>query len=149
MLVMVLATIPFGMMSDRHGRRPFMIIGGAIMVLGLGLNVVITEVWHVFILVSVEMFGAAMSNPSVGAMLADVMLEKERGRVMGAYQMIVGVGNIVGFVTVGWMYDVISPRTPILVCSIALAVATAIIVLFVAETRKKAETAPATEAPRA
>ncbi len=149
MLVMVLATIPFGMMSDRHGRRPFMIMGGAIMVLGLGLNVVITEVWHVFVLVSVEMFGAAMSNPSVGAMLADVMLEKERGRVMGAYQMIVGIGNIVGFVTVGWMYEVISPDTPILVCTVALAVATAIIVLFVNETRKKTELARDAEAPRA
>lgn len=142
MLVMVLATIPFGMMSDRHGRRPFMIIGGAIMVLGLGLNVIITEVWQVFVLVSVEMFGAAMSNPSVGAMLADVMLEEERGRVMGAYQMIVGIGNIVGFVTVGWMYEVISPETPILVCTVALAVATAIIVLFVGETRKTAGPKP-------
>jgi len=137
MLVMVLATIPFGMMSDKHGRRPFMIIGGVIMVLGLGLNVIITEVWQVFVLVSVEMFGAAMSNPSVGAMLADVMLEEERGRVMGAYQMIVGIGNIVGFVTVGWMYEVMSPETPIIVCTVALAVATAIIVLFVGETRKQ------------
>jgi len=149
MLVMVLATIPFGMMSDRHGRRPFMIIGGAIMVLGLGLNVIITEVWQVFVLVSVEMFGAAMSNPSVGAMLADVMLEEERGRVMGAYQMIVGIGNIVGFVTVGWMYEVISPETPILVCTIALAVATAIIVLFVGETRKQRSDSPLVSASEA
>ncbi len=149
MLVMVLATIPFGAMSDRHGRRPFMIIGGATMVLGLGLNVFITEVWHVFVLVSIEMFGAAMSNPSVGAMLADVMLEKERGRVMGAYQMIVGFGNIIGFALLGWAYTAISPEAPIIMCTFALVVATSIIVLFVGETRKAPAQAPATGAGKA
>lgn len=142
MLVMVLATIPFGMMSDKYGRRPFMILGGAIMVIGLGLNVVITEVWHVFVLVSVEMFGAAMSNPSVGAMLADVMLEKERGRVMGAYQMVVGIGNIVGYLAVGWIYYETRPEVPILICTLALAIATTIIVLFVGETHKKSMDVP-------
>lgn len=142
MLVMVLATIPFGAMSDRIGRRPLMIVGGTIMVLGLGLNVFITEVWQVFVLVSIEMFGAAMSNPAVGAMLADVMLEQERGRVMGAYQMIVGFGNILGFALLGWAYTAISPEAPIIMCTVALAVATSIIVLFVAETRKKPMGAP-------
>lgn len=136
MLVMMLATIPFGAMSDRIGRRPLMIIGGTIMVLGLGLNVFVTEVWQVFVLVSVDMFGAAMSNPAVGAMLADVMLEQERGRVMGAYQMIVGFGNILGYALLGWAYVAISPEAPIIMCTFALAVATSIIVLFVAETRK-------------
>jgi MFS family permease len=143
MLVMVLATIPFGAMSDRIGRRPLMIVGGTIMVLGLGLNVFITEVWQVFVLVSIEMFGAAMSNPAVGAMLADVMLEQERGRVMGAYQMIVGFGNILGFALLGWAYTAISREAPIIMCTIALAVATSIIVLFVAETRKRPMDAPA------
>ncbi|OGS52032.1 MAG: hypothetical protein A3K75_03945, partial [Euryarchaeota archaeon RBG_13_61_15] len=61
MLVMVLGTIPFGAMSDRFGRRPFMILGGTIMVLGLGLNVFVTDVWQVFVLVSFSEFGAAMS----------------------------------------------------------------------------------------
>lgn len=140
-LVMVLATIPFGMMSDRHGRRPFMILGGAIMACGLGMMVFITEVWQVFLLIAFEEFGAAMSNPSVGAMLADVMLKEERGRVMGAYSMVQGVGNIVGFSLLGWAYEAISPEAPIMMCTFALAVATSIIVLFVGETRKRPDEA--------
>ncbi len=148
MLVMVLATIPFGAMSDRHGRRPFMILGGTIMVLGLGLNVFITDAWQVFVLISVESFGAAVSNPSVGAMLADVMLEEERGRVMGAYQMIQAFGNIIGFSLMGWAYTAISPEAPIIMCTFALAVATSIIVLFVNETQRKAAKAPVTAAEK-
>ena len=135
LLAMLLATLPFGAMSDKHGRRPFILIGGALMVGGLLLNVWATEVWHVFVLAAIGGFGGAMSNPSVGAMLADVMLRAERGRVMGAYQMIQGFGNIIGFFALGYIYVVISPEAPIILCSMALAVATLIIAIFVHETR--------------
>jgi len=142
MIVMMLGTLPFGAMSDTRGRKPFMILGGATMVVGLGLNVVAENVWHVFLLVALADFGAAMSNPSVGAMLADVMLPEERGRVMGAYQMIQGIGNIVGFTMLGYLYSAVSPEAPILLCAAALSVATLIIALFVKETRA----APSAEA---
>jgi len=89
----------------------------------------------VFVLAAIGGFGGAMSNPSVGAMLADVMLRAERGRVMGAYQMIEGFGNIIGFFALGYIYVVISPEAPIILCSMALAVATLIIAIFVHETR--------------
>jgi len=133
LLAMLLATLPFGAMSDKHGRRPFILIGGALMVGGLLLNVWVREVWQVFVLSAIAGFGGAMSNPSVGAMLADVMLPAERGRVMGAYQMIQGFGNIVGFFALGYIYEVVSPEAPIILCSIALAVATLIIAIFVHE----------------
>lgn len=133
LLAMLLATLPFGAMSDKHGRRPFILIGGALMVGGLLLNVWVNEVWQVFVLSAIAGFGGAMSNPSVGAMLADVMLPSERGRVMGAYQMIQGFGNIVGFFALGYIYDVVSPEAPIILCSIALAFATLIIAVFVHE----------------
>ena len=144
LLAMLIATLPFGAMSDKHGRRPFILIGGALMVGGLLLNVWATEVWHVFVLAAIGGFGGAMSNPSVGAMLADVMLPAERGRVMGAYQMIQGFGNIVGFFALGYIYVVISPEAPIILCSIALAVATLIIAIFVHETRMRTSGHPAT-----
>jgi len=133
MLAMLLGTLPFGAMSDKHGRRPFILIGGSLMVGGLLLNVWAKEVWHVFALMAISGFGAAMSNPSVGAMLADVMLPAERARVMGAYQMIQGFGNIVGFFALGYIYEVVSPEAPIVLCSTALAVATLIIAIFVHE----------------
>ncbi len=133
LVAMLLATLPFGALSDKHGRRPFILIGGALMVGGLLLNVWVKDVWQVFVLSAIAGFGGAMSNPSVGAMLADVMLPAERGRVMGAYQMIQGFGNIVGFFALGYIYEVVSPEAPIILCSIALAFATLIIAVFVHE----------------
>ena len=105
------------------------------MVVGLLVNVWVKEIWQVFVLSAIAGFGGAMSNPSVGAMLADVMLPSERGRVMGAYQMIQGFGNIIGFFALGYIYVVVSPEAPIILCSIALAFATLIIAIFVHETQ--------------
>jgi len=144
LLAMLLATLPFGAMSDKHGRRPFILIGGALMVGGLLLNVWVREIWQVFVLSAIAGFGGAMSNPSVGAMLADVMLPAERGRVMGAYQMIQGFGNIVGFFALGYIYEVVSPEAPIILCSIALALATLIIAVFVHEKQMTTGGHPAT-----
>ncbi len=132
-LAMLLGTLPFGVMSDKRGRRPFILTGGALMVCGLLLNVWANAAWQVFGLMVVSGLGAAMSNPSVGAMLADVMLPSERGRVMGAYQLIQGIGNIVGFFALGYVYDMVSPGAPIVLCSVALAAATLIIAVFVQE----------------
>jgi multidrug resistance protein len=135
-LVMLLGALPFGSASDKYGRRPFILVGGALMASGLFFTVAVTDIWQVYLLVAISAAGAAMSNPSVGGMLADVMLAEERGRVMGAYQFVLGIGNIVGLVLLGYMYVEISPEAPIVLCSLALAIATTIIAVFVSETHR-------------
>jgi len=148
-LAMMLGTIPAGALTDRIGRRPNMIVGGTMMVFGLSLNLVATDFWHILIIVAISDIAGAISNPAVGAMLADIMLEEERGRVMGAYHVFQGTGNIVGFVLLGFLYGAVSHESPIILCSIMLAIATGIITVFVAETRKprKDSTNASTGAP--
>lgn len=136
MATMAIGTIPFGMMSDKYGRKRFIILGGSLMAGGLAAMAFVTDVWQVYALVAFSELGAAASNPSVGALLGDVMSQRERGRVMGAYQTVQGIGNIAGFSALGLMYEKMGPRAPILACAGALAAATAIIALFVDETHK-------------
>jgi MFS family permease len=130
---MAAGTLYFGKMADKHGRLPFLLGGGALMAAGLGMVVFATDVVHIYILMVVMDLGGAMSNPSVGALLADVMMKEERGRVMGAYQTVQGIGNIIGFSALGFAYEAISPEAPIVMCTLALAVATGIIAVFVRE----------------
>ena len=136
MATMAVGTIPFGVLSDKYGRKPFVVIGGILMAGGLVPMVFVTQVWQVYLLVIISEFGAAVSNPSVGAMLGDVIDQNQRARVMGAYSMVQGVGNIAGYSALGVMYEKISPGAPILACSGALAAATSIIALFVHETHE-------------
>lgn len=130
---MAAGTLYFGKMADKHGKLPFLLGGGILMAVGLGLMVFARDVIDVYILMVVMDLGGAMSNPSVGALLADVMLKEERGRVMGAYQTVQGVGNIIGFSVLGLAYEMISPEAPIIMCTLALLVATGIIAVFVRE----------------
>ena len=133
--VMASGTIYFGTLADKHGKMPFILVGGALMASGLGVMAFAQELIHVYLLMIVMDLGAAMSNPSVGALLADVMLKEERGRVMGAYQTVQGIGNIIGFTALGVVYEVISPEAPIMMCAAALALATLIMAVFVRERR--------------
>jgi MFS family permease len=142
MATMALGTIPFGVLSDKYGRKPFIILGGVLMAGGLAPMVFATQIWHVYALVIISEFGAAVSNPSVGAMLGDVIDKRERARVMGAYQMVQGVGNITGYSALGVMYERISPGAPILACAGSLAAATSIIAIFVSETHETGKRAP-------
>lgn len=137
--VMASGTIYFGTLADRHGKIPFIIAGGALMASGLGVMALAQTVVHVYLLMVVMDLGAAMSNPSVGALLADVMLKEERGRVMGAYQTVQGIGNIIGFTALGVAYEAISPEAPMIMCSAALVLATIIVALFVREKRPSAQ----------
>lgn len=146
--VMAAGTIYFGTLADKYGRVPFILVGGAIMASGLGVMAVAETVVHVYILVALMDFGGAMSNPAVGALLADTMLKEERGRVMGAYQTVQGIGNIIGFTALGVAYELISPEAPILICTVALAVATLIIAVFIRENRPAASQPPVPAAGR-
>ncbi len=131
--VMAAGTFYFGTLADKYGKIPFILTGGALMAAGLGIMTLASEVMHVYILMVVMDLGAAMSNPSVGALLADVMLKEERGRVMGAYQTVQGIGNIIGFTALGVVYELVSPEAPMVICSAALVVATLIIAVYVRE----------------
>lgn len=145
---MAAGTLYFGRMADKHGKLPFLLGGGILMGAGLGMMVFARDIVGVYVLMVVMDLGGAMSNPSVGALLADVMLKEERGRVMGAYQTVQGIGNIIGFSALGVAYEMISPEAPIVMCSMALFVATGIIALYVREApaAEKAAAPPASAA---
>ncbi|MBU1157818.1 MAG: MFS transporter [Candidatus Thermoplasmatota archaeon] len=134
--VMAAGTLYFGTLSDKHGRVPFILIGGAIMATGLAGMIFAENVMHIYILMAISELGAAISNPSVGALLADTMLKEERGRVMGAYQTVQGIGNILGLTGLSIVYARISHDAPIIVGAAALALATAIIAIYVRDKKR-------------
>ncbi len=134
--VMAAGTLYFGTLSDKYGRVPFILVGGTLMAAGLAAMVFAENVMHIYLLVAISDLGAAISNPSVGALLADTMLKEERGRVMGAYQTVQGIGSIIGLTGLGIVYDSINHDMPIIIGALALAVATTIIAIYIRDKRK-------------
>jgi MFS family permease len=113
----------FGALSDRFGRKPFMLLGpifGGIAIQLLG----ITSIVPVFVLVRVlEGLSTASSAPStLGYISAQTAGSKRlRARVMGFYEAVTVVGLASGAAVAGRLYDLFKGVTFSLIALIYLA----------------------------
>jgi MFS family permease len=113
----------FGALSDRFGRKPFMLLGpifGGVAIQLLG----ITSIVPVFVLVRVlEGLSTASSAPStLGYISAQTAgSQRLRGRVMGFYEAVTVVGLASGAAVAGRLYDQFGRLTFSLIALIYLA----------------------------
>jgi DHA1 family tetracycline resistance protein-like MFS transporter len=96
-----------GALSDRHGRRPVLLVGFA----GLGLSFFVTAMaTALWMLVAVRLFSGAMqANIAIAnAYVADITPAEDRARRFGQLGAMFGVGFILGPVIGGWLghYDI-------------------------------------------
>lgn len=98
----VLALQWAGRASDRVGRRPLILVGLSISLVGMLLYAFTGELWFVFVATVVTGFGSGLSAPSEQAALADIIgREHSGGRVLATFQMAQDAGQIVGPIVAG------------------------------------------------
>ena len=88
-------SIPIGLLADRVGRRPSLLLGLLIAGLGTPLLVATPDYWTItcgFFLVGL---GWSFVNVAATALLADVSLPSERGRAIGGNDTFSGAANVV------------------------------------------------------
>ncbi|MCQ9368160.1 MFS transporter [Brevibacterium sp. 91QC2O2] len=95
-----------GRWSDRHGRKPFVVAGLAVLAattIAIGFSGVL---WVFLALSLVGGVGAGMLNPAQQAAVADVVGSKRAaGRVISRFQMAQDAGSIFGPIVAGWLAD--------------------------------------------
>ncbi len=133
---MLAFTFLAGNLSDRFGRKPFVILGGIIigsMIIAFSLTRSIAEVYLVSIILGL---GVAVNNAPINALLADCVIAEIRAKVMGGYEVIVGLGRTVGVLFLGGLYA-ISPSAPFNLLGALLFVTVGLVAVFVVEPRDK------------
>jgi multidrug resistance protein len=87
---------PAGLLADKIGRRPLMIVGTALIALCAFLNATADNFWLFLFYRFIQGMGASMWMTSRTTLLADILKPEERGRVLGYFQSFQTIGQAAG-----------------------------------------------------
>ena len=105
---------PLGRVADRVGRRFALAAGWALYAIcyaGLGQA---SAPWHAWTLFAVYGLVAGLSEGSERALVASSVPAGSRGRVLGLYNLLSGVGLFAASLLAGFLWEEISPRAALL-----------------------------------
>lgn len=122
-----------GVLSDRFGRRPPMILGLLVGAVASALIPHLRSLLALTFLWAVESFGYAASIPAERAFVADIAGEDVRGTSYGLYTFAYFLGSAVGPLAGGWLYDRIGPASPFYLNTIVLAVGALLVAVALRE----------------
>jgi EmrB/QacA subfamily drug resistance transporter len=120
-------TVPFyGKLSDIYGRRPMLMIGISLFLLGSILSGLSQEMWQLILFRGIQGLGAGALFPIALAVIGDLFTPAERGKYQGLFGAVFGVSFLIGpglggFLTdnVGWHW-IFFVNVPIGIISLAV-----------------------------
>ncbi len=103
----LIVDLPVGMVADRFGRKPLMIVGTVLLTVTAYLNAIASNFWEFLVYRLIQGVGSSMWMTSRTTLLADILKPEDRGRTMGYFQAFMLLGSsagpvIGGIVATGW-----------------------------------------------
>jgi EmrB/QacA subfamily drug resistance transporter len=86
----------YGKLSDIFGRRPIIILGVSIFLVGSVLCAISGEMWQFIAFRGIQGLGAGALFPVALAIIADIFAPSERGKYQGFFGAVFGVSSLVG-----------------------------------------------------
>ncbi|HEX8940020.1 MAG TPA: MDR family MFS transporter [Candidatus Limnocylindrales bacterium] len=102
-------TVPFyGKLSDLYGRKPFLLGGITIFLLGSALSGLSQEMWQLILFRGIQGIGAGSLFPISLAVIGDLFTPAERGKYQGLFGAVFGLSALVGPALGGFLTDTLS-----------------------------------------
>jgi len=91
-----LADLPVGLVADRFGRKPLMVVGTLLLTVTAFMNALARNFWEFLFYRLVQGVGSSMWMTSRTTLLADILKPEERGRIMSYFQAFMLLGSSAG-----------------------------------------------------
>jgi EmrB/QacA subfamily drug resistance transporter len=98
----------YGKFSDVFGRKPMLLIGVALFLIGSWLSGLSQDMTELVAFRAVQGLGAGAIFPIALAVIGDLFTARERGRYQGLFGAVFGLSFIVGPLIGGWITDNVS-----------------------------------------
>ncbi len=102
-------TVPFyGKLSDLYGRKPFLLGGIALFLLGSALSGLSQTMWQLILFRGIQGIGAGSLFPISLAVIGDLFTPIERGKYQGLFGAVFGIAFLIGPALGGFLTDTLS-----------------------------------------
>ncbi len=102
-------TVPiYGKLSDMYGRKPLLLIGVGLFLVGSALAGLSQNIEQLIIFRGIQGLGAGALFPIALATIGDLFSAQERGRYQGLFGAVFGLSSLVGPALGGWLTDTFS-----------------------------------------
>ena len=99
-------TVPiYGKLSDLFGRKPMLMVGISLFLLGSVLSALSQEMWQLILFRGIQGLGAGSLFPIALAVIGDMFTPAERGKYQGLFGAVFGVAFLVGPGLGGFLTD--------------------------------------------
>ncbi|HEY3071673.1 MAG TPA: MDR family MFS transporter [Candidatus Limnocylindrales bacterium] len=102
-------TVPiYGKLSDLYGRKPLLIFGISLFLIGSALSGLSQEMWQLILFRGIQGLGAGALFPIALAVIGDLFTPAERGKYQGLFGLVFGVAFLLGPGLGGFLTDQLS-----------------------------------------
>jgi len=105
LLTSTIATVLVGKLSDMFGRKPFLLVGILLFIIGAFLTGTSSDVYQFIIYRGIQGVGAGIIQSTAFTAVGDLFPPRERGKWMGLMMAIFGFSSVLGPTLGGYLVD--------------------------------------------